>query len=182
MAGILLLAGCMGDDDEDPPVRAQQPPERCDLVARGEQTFVRLSGAQAGELCEAWAGGEGPGSWTKPAGADQPRGDFERVCVVYRGRTAAGFYAADSIASVAQAKRSCGRLLELGWDELGRPDPGLAREYPAPDPSLPVRCAEGSCTQGGERVSRPQNGGDCEGGRWTFALGANQNFGVYRCR
>jgi hypothetical protein len=181
VAGVVLLAGCFGDDDSDPE-RAQQPRERCDLVARGQETFVRLTGERAGELCESWTSGSGPGSWTKPATPPQPSGGFERVCVVYRGSTAAGLYAADSISSVAQAKAFCGRLLERGWGELGRPDPALAREYPPPDSSLPVRCAEGRCTQGGERVSRPQTGAECPAGRWTFALGGNQNFGVYRCR
>jgi hypothetical protein len=181
MAGVVLLAGCSGGDD-DKVVRAQEPRERCDLVARGQEAFVRVTGEGAAALCESWVRGEGPGSWTRPASAREPGGDFERVCVVYRGRTAAGLYAGDSISSVAQAKGFCGRLLDRGWGELGRPDPALAREYPPPNPGPPVRCAEGSCTQGGERVSRPQNGAECQGGRWTFALGGNQNFGVYRCR
>jgi hypothetical protein len=181
LAGVVLLAGCFGDGDPEPD-RVQQPAERCDLVAQGQETFVRLTGDRAGELCEAWAQGNGPGSWSKPATAPQPNGGgFERVCVLYRGRTAAGLYAADSIASVAQAKAFCGRLLERGWGELGSPDPALAREYPPPSSSLPVRCAEGRCTQGGARVSRPQTGAPCPGGRWIFTLG-NQNFGVYRCR
>jgi hypothetical protein len=182
LAGVVLLAGCFGDDDPEPD-RAQQPPQRCDLVARGQETFIRLTGERAGELCEAWAQGDGPGSWSKPAAAPQPnRGGFERVCVLYRGRTAAGLYAADSISSVAEAKAHCGLLLDRGWGELGRPDPALAREYPPPGSSLPVRCAEGRCTQGGERVSRPHTGAACPGGRWTFTLGGDQNFGVYRCR
>jgi hypothetical protein len=180
LAGVVLLAGCFGDDDSEPE-RAQRPSQRCDLVARGQETFVRLSGERAGELCEAWARGSGP--WTRPVTDAQPNGGgFDRVCVLYRGRTAAGLYAADSISSVAQAKAYCGRLLERGWGELGRPDPALAREYPPPGSSLPVRCAEGRCTQGGERVSRPQTGAACPGGRWTFTLGGDQNFGVYRCR
>ena len=183
MAGIVLLAGCFGDGDGDrEPERVQQPRERCDLVARGQETFVRLTGEGAEDLCESWARGGGPGSWTRPASKQQPSGGFERVCVVYRGRTAAGLYAGDSIASVAQAKAFCGWLLERGWGELGRPDPALAREYPAPDPSLPVRCAEGRCVQAGQRVSRPLTGAECQGGRWTFTLGGSQNFGVYRCR
>ena len=181
MACLGLLAGCLGDGDSEPE-RAQQPRERCDLVARGEQMFVRLSGARAGELCAAWTGSDAPGDWKEPASAQEPSGGFERVCVLYRGRTAAGLYAADSIASVAQAKSFCGRLIASGWGELGRPDPALAREYPPPDSGLPVRCAEGRCTQGGERVSRPHTGAACPGGRWTFTLAGNQNFGVYRCR
>jgi hypothetical protein len=181
MAGLGLLAGCFGDGDEEPE-RTQQPRTRCDLVGPGERTFVRISGERARELCEAWTQKGAPGSWTRPAAPPESDGGFERACVVYRGRTAAGLYAADSISSVAQAKRVCGRLLARGWGELGRPDPALARDYPAPDPGLPVRCAEGRCSQGGERVSRPQTGAECEGGRWTFALGGGQNFGVYRCR
>ena len=176
-----LLAGCFGNGDSGPE-RTQQPRERCDLVARGEQMFVRLSGERAGELCAAWTGEDAPGDWREPPSAPDTSGEYERVCVLYRGRTAAGLYAADSIASVAQAKGFCGRLLARGWGELGRPDPALAREYPPPDSGLPVRCAEGRCTQDGERVSRPHSGAECPGGRWTFALSGNQNFGVYRCR
>jgi hypothetical protein len=180
MAGLMLLAGCFGDGDTKTK-RAQQPRERCDLVGRGQDTFVRLTGERAGELCESWTRGGGLGGWTRPATSPRSGEGFERVCVVYRGRTAAGLYAADSISSVAQAKGFCGRLLERGWGELGRPDPALAREYPAPDSSLPVRCAEGRCTQAGQRVSRPQTGAACADGRWTFALSGSQNFGVYRC-
>jgi hypothetical protein len=182
LAGVVPLVGCFGDDDSQPD-RAQQRSQRCDLVARGQEMFVRLTGERAGELCEAWAQGNGPGSWSKPAAAPRPNGGgFERVCVLYQGRTAAGLYAADSISSVAQAKAYCGRLLDRGWGELGRPDPALAREYPPPGTDLPVRCAEGRCTQDGQRVSRPLTGAACPGGRWTFTLGGNQNFGVYRCR
>ena len=178
LAGVVLLAGCFGDDDSEPD-RSQQL-QRCDLVARGQETFIRLTGERAGELCELWTEGSGP--WTRPAAVSQLNGGFERVCVLYRGQTAAGLYAADSISSVAQAKAHCGRLMARGWGELGRPDPALAREYPPPGSSLPVRCAEGRCTQGGERVSRPHTGAQCPGGRWTFVLSGDQNFGVYRCR
>jgi hypothetical protein len=181
VVGLGLFAGCLGDDDSEP-VSAQQPRERCDLVAGGEQMFVRLTGVRAGELCDAWTGEDAAGSWSEPASAPEPGAGYERVCVLYRGRTAAGLYAADSIASVSQAKAFCGRLLARGWGELGRPDPALAREYPPPDSGLPVRCAEGRCTQGGARVSRPHTGTKCPGGRWAFALSGNQNFGVYRCR
>ena len=181
VAGLGLLAGCFGGGDGEPE-RAQQPRAGCDLVAPGERVFVRLSGERAGALCETWTLGDAPVRWTRPETASTAAGDFERVCVLYRGRTAAGMYAADSIASVAQAKGFCGRLLAGGWGELGRPDPALAKEYPPPDPDLAVRCAEGRCTQAGERVSRPQTGAECPGGRWTFALTRDQNFGVYRCR
>ena len=180
VVGVGLLAGCFGDGDSGSE-GAQQSRERCDLVARGEQMFVRVSGERAGELCAAWTAEDAPGDWTEPGSAPKSRGGYERVCVLYRGRTAAGMYAADSIASVAQAKHFCGRLLARGWGELGRPDPALAREYPAPDSSLPVRCAEGRCTQAGERVSRPHTGTECAGGHWTFTLSGNQNFGVFRC-
>jgi hypothetical protein len=181
MVWLGLLAGCAGEGDSESE-RAQEPRERCDLVARGEQMFVRLSGKRAGKLCAAWTGEDAPVDWREPASAGEPSGGFERVCVLYRGGTAAGLYAADSIASVAQAKGFCGRLIAQGWGELGRPDPALAREYPPPDSGLPVRCAEGRCTQGGERVSRPRTGAECPGGRWSFTLSGNQNFGVYRCR
>ena len=176
-----LLVGC-SEDSEPQRQQAQQPPQRCELVARDRQVFVRLTGTRAGELCEAWSQTSAPGSWTKPTGASQPGQSFERVCVLYRGHSAAGLYAADSISSVARAKRSCSRLLQTGWGELGRPDPALAEEYASPSPDLPVRCAEGSCLQQGKRVSRPESGADCPGGRWTFALSRDQNFGVYRCR
>ncbi len=144
--------------------------------------FVRLTGERAGELCEAWAEPGAAGSWTKPEAAGEPRGSFERVCVLYQGRTAAGLYAADSIASVAEAKRSCAGLIDRGWRELGRPDPALATDAAPPNPLLPVRCAEGRCVQQGRRVTRPRSGAECSGGRWTFALSRDQNFGVYRCR
>jgi hypothetical protein len=174
---IGLLSGCSEDGGPERE-RVQAAPERCELVAQGEGVFVRLTGTRAGELCDEWASSEAA-TWTEPAGAGEDRRRFRRACVLYRGRTAAGLYAGDSIASVADAKRRCARLLEQGWDELGRPDPALAEEYPSPSPRYPVRCAEGRCVQRGERVSRPRSGSDCAGGRWTFALGGN--FGVYRC-
>jgi hypothetical protein len=179
-AAIGLLGGC--SEDSDPKrERAQPAADRCELVTHREEVFVRLTGERARELCGAWSRPGAPGSWTEPSGASENQRSFGRVCVVYHGRTAAGLYAANSIASVAEAKRRCADLIARGWDELGRPDPALAQEYPAPSPRFPVRCAEGRCVQRGERVSRPQSGSDCAGGRWTFALSGNQNFGVYRC-
>ena len=89
---------------------------------------------------------------------------------------------ADSISSVAQAKSFCSRLLQGGWGELGRPDPALAEDYPSPNADLPVRCAEGRCLQGDHEVDRPASGSACPGGRWSFTLSRDQNFGVYRCR
>jgi hypothetical protein len=180
LAGLGVLCGC-SDDSEPERQDARVPTPRCELVTDRQQVFVRLTGESAGELCGAWSTPGADGGWTRPTAA-QPGGSFERVCVLYRGRTAAGLYAAGSISSVAQAKGFCGRLLDRGWDELGSPDPTLAMDYPAPSPLLPVRCAEGRCIQGDRRVSRPQSGSDCPGGRWTFALSRDQNSGVYRCR
>jgi hypothetical protein len=177
---IGLLSGC-SEDSAPERERVRAAADRCELVTPREDVFVRLTGERAGGLCAAWLEANAPETWANPTDAAETQGSFGRVCVLYQGRTAAGLYAADSIASVAEAKRRCAELIESGWDELGRPDPALAKEYPAPSPRYPVRCAEGRCVQRGERVSRPQSGSDCAGGRWTFALSGNQNFGVYRC-
>ena len=181
VAALGLLCGC-SDDSEPERGSTQLPPQRCELVTREQQVFVRLTGERASELCTAWSQPGVPGGWTEPMEPTVPDRDFERVCVLYRGRSAAGLYAADSISSVAQAQGLCAGLLDRGWDELGRPDPALTKEYAPPSPWVPVRCAEGRCVQRGRRVSRPRSGSECAGGRWTFALSRDQNVGVYRCR
>jgi hypothetical protein len=182
MAVLGLLCGCSDDDDVPKRGSAQLPPQRCELEARDKQVFVRLTGTRARELCADWSQPGAPGDWIEPSAPADPDQDFNRVCVLYRGRSAAGLYAADSISSVARAKRFCTRLLQDGWGELGRPDPALAEEYPAPNTDLPVRCAEGRCLQGDQEVDRPASGSACAGGRWSFTLSRDQNFGVYRCR
>jgi hypothetical protein len=181
MAVLGLLCGCSGDDDA-PKRGSAPPPQRCELVARDQQVFVRLTGTRARELCADWSQPGAPGDWTEPSSSAEPDQAFDRMCVLYRGRSAAGLYAADSISSVARAKRFCIRLLQDGWGELGRPDPALAEDHPAPNADLPVRCAEGRCLQRGRRVGRPATGAACPGGRWSFTLSRDQNFGVYRCR
>jgi hypothetical protein len=93
-AALALVGGC-SDDTAPEAERVQAATERCELGTRGEKVFVRLTGERAGELCGAWSRADAPGSWTEPTGASDSTGSFRRVCVLYRGRTAAGLYAAD---------------------------------------------------------------------------------------
>ena len=181
VAVVGILCGC-SEDSEPERGTARLPPQRCELTTRERQVFVRLTGERARELCTAWSQRGVPGDWTEPTERTELDRRFQRVCVLYRGRSAAGLYAANSISSVAQAKGLCAGLLDRGWDELGLPDPALTREYAPPIASVPVRCAEGRCVQGGRRVRRPRSGSACADGRWTFALSRDQDFGVYRCR
>ena len=181
LAALGILCGC-SDEGEPERTGSQAPPEKCELTTREQQVFVRLTGERASELCSAWSRPDAPGGWTEPTGPREPDQRFQRVCVLYRGRSAAGLYAANSISSVAQAKGLCAGLLDRGWDELGLPDPALTKEYAPPSAGAPVRCAEGRCVQGGRPVRRPRSGSECAGGRWTFALSRDQQFGVYRCR
>ena len=157
MAVLGLLCGCSDDDDVPKRESAQLPPQRCELEARDKQVFVRLTGTRARDLCADWSQPGAPGDWIEPSAPADPDQDFNRVCVLYRGRSAAGLYAADSISSVARAKRFCTRLLQDGWGELGRPDPALAEEYPAPNTDSAGALCGGTLPPGG-----PTGGPPCE--------------------
>jgi hypothetical protein len=182
-AAAALLAGCGGGDG--PPVETAEQATACELHLSGGPVFVRFAGKQAADRCDNWIRGGSTWSRTKRARA---RGDFRRVCVLYRERTAAGLYAADGIAPREQALRVCGSLLDRGWRELSSPAdaPGWeqrVRDQPAPNRFSAVRCSEGLCRQRGELVARPQAGARCgPGRRWTFKLGAQAAAGVFRCR
>jgi hypothetical protein len=98
LAAAALFAGCGGGDD--PPVETAQQATACELHLSGGPVFVRFAGSQAADRCDSWIRGGSTWSRTKSARA---RGDFRRVCVLYRERTAAGLYAADGIAPREQA-------------------------------------------------------------------------------
>jgi hypothetical protein len=186
VAAVTLLAGCTSDDEaerrsEGPQAAAEALPEPCELYLSDRGVFVRFAGEEARGACRRWAAtraSEGRWARTADTAADQR---FERVCVVYRGRTSAGLYATPTIATHGRAKQICGGLISRGWGELNRPS---ARPEPEPHASdlAPVRCSEGVCTQGGKPVARPAEGSLCDGGAWSYAgLTSDQEAGLWRC-
>jgi hypothetical protein len=90
MAVLALLCGCTDDDDAPKRESARLPPQRCELVARDQQVFVRLTGTRARELCADWSQPGAPGDWIVPSAPADPDQAFDRVCVLCRGRSAAG--------------------------------------------------------------------------------------------
>ena len=182
-----LLAGCSSGDEEAPTrdtrdtraARAGGQP--CELYLRGLGVFVRVAGEEAQETCRRWEGTPAPGGRWSPTADTGSEDRFERVCVVYRGRTSAGLYATQTIATNGRAREVCGGLISRGWGELSGPSTPTPPE-PQPSDLAPVRCSEGLCTQGGKPVARPDEGRLCDGGAWTYAgLTPDQEAGSWRC-
>jgi hypothetical protein len=84
------LVGCESDDDNGRPVERARP---CDLFLPDQGVSVRTASEGAERTCTSWLASraEGRGTWSGAAGADADSG-LERVCVVFRGHTAAGVY------------------------------------------------------------------------------------------
>jgi hypothetical protein len=186
VAAATLLAGCTSDDGperqpEDQRAAAEALPEPCELYLTDRGVFVRFAGEEARGACRRWAAGRpSEGRWARTADTASDQ-HFERVCVVYRGRTSAGLYATPTITTHGRAKEICGGLISRGWGELNRPS---APQGPEPHPSdlAAVRCSEGICTQGGKPVARPAEGSLCDGGAWSYAgLTRDQEAGLWRC-
>ena len=179
-----LLAGCSSEEEQAPQREtrtAQAQDQPCELYLGERGVFVRVAGEGAAETCRRWEGSPAPGgrwSLTADSGSEDR---FERVCVVYQGKTSAGLYATPTIATNGRAKEICGDLISRGWGELSGPSEPTPPE-PQPSDLAPVRCSEGRCSQGGKPVARPEEGRLCDGGAWTYAgLTRDQEAGSWRC-
>jgi hypothetical protein len=184
LAAILIVGCSSGDDDNGGRVDRARP---CDLYLRDQGVSVRMAGKGALRTCNSWLASraEGGGSWSRAAGADADSG-FERVCVVFRGDTAAGLYSTAKPGSVGRAEDVCTSLAGRGWKELNPPRTASS----APDSSgeaeaswfAPVRCAEGRCRQEGKAVAQPPEGAQCGEGLWTYiGISSDGQAGVYEC-
>jgi hypothetical protein len=179
-----LVGGCMSDDDDDGRVdRAGS----CDLYIRDQGVSVRMAGRGAERTCSSWLAGrpEAGESWSRAAGGDADSG-FERVCVVFRGGTAAGLYSTAQLGSLDKAEDVCTTLTGEGWKELNPPQNASSSpdSNGAPEASwfAPVRCAEGRCAQRGKAVAPPWEGSECGEGLWTYVgISSDGQYGVYRC-
>jgi hypothetical protein len=170
-------------DDDDNGSRVDRA-RACDLYLRDQGVSVRMAGQTAERTCTAWVAGPGEG-WSRTAGADADSG-YERVCVVFRGTTAAGLYSTAQPGSVTRAEHVCTRLTGEGWNELNPPRTASTSTDTSgePEPSwfAPVRCAEGRCTQKGKPVAQPPEGTPCGEGRWTYVgVSSDGQAGVYDC-
>jgi hypothetical protein len=180
-----LVVGCSSDDD-DGASRVDRP-RPCNLYLGDQGVSVRMAGKGAERTCNSWLASraEGGGSWSRAAGAGADSG-FERVCVVFRGDTAAGLYSTAKPGSVAWAEDFCTSLTGRGWEELNPPrTPSSAPDSNGePEPSwfAPVRCAEGRCRQEGRSVAQPPEGAACGEGMWTYVgISSDGQAGVYEC-
>ena len=179
-----VVVGCSSDDEDGRRVDRARP---CDIYLREQGVSARLAGEGAGRACTSWLAGraEGGGSWSRAAGADADSG-FERVCVVYRGDTAAGLYSTAKPGSVGRAEDVCTSLADRGWEELGPPRTSSSEPdsnaAPAASWFAAVRCAEGRCFQRGEEVAQPPEGAECGEGRWTYiGISSDGQAGVFEC-
>ena len=182
MVWLGLLAGCFGDGDSDSE-RAAAAGD-VDLVARGEQMFVRLSGERAGKLCAAWTGEDAPVDWRKPGfcrGAE--RRVRARLCPVPRS------HSSRAVRGGLDRERGAGEGLLRSPDRarLGlssaAPDPRACEgSTRLPTQASPCAAPRYAAPRGASAWSRPRTGAECPGSRWSFTLSGNQNFGVHRCR
>ena len=180
-----LIVGCASDSDEDGSRVDRARP--CDLYLHDQGVSVRLAGRGAERTCNSWLASraDGGGSWSRAAGADSDSG-FERVCVVFRGDTAAGLYSTAKPGSVARAEDVCTSLAGRGWEELNPPrNVSSTTDSEAQAEAswfAPVRCAEGRCFQGGHGVAQPPEGAKCGEGAWTYiGISSDGQAGVYEC-
>jgi hypothetical protein len=180
-----LLVGCTSDDDDNESRVDRARP--CDLYLRDQGVSVRMAGKGAERTCTSWLASraEGGGSWSRAAGADADSG-FERVCVVFRGETAAGLYSTAQPGSLGRAEDVCSSLTTKGWEELNpRRAPSSETDSTGErEPSwvAPVRCAEGRCFQRGKGVAQPPEGAVCGEGLWTYiGISSDGQAGVYEC-
>jgi hypothetical protein len=181
-----LVAGCTSDDDEEDGSRVDGA-RPCNLFLRDQGVSVRMAGEGAGRTCTSWLASraEGGGTWSRTAGGDADSG-FERVCVIFRGDTAAGLYSTAKPGSVERAEDVCTSLASRGWKELNPPrNVSSAPDSDAkPEASwfAAVRCAEGRCVQRGKAVAQPPEGAECGEGHWTYVgISSDGQAGVYRC-
>jgi hypothetical protein len=179
-----VVVGCSSDDDDG---RRADPAQSCDLYLSDQGVSARLAGEGAGRTCTSWLAGraEGGGSWSRAAGADADSG-FERVCVVYRGDTAAGLYSTAGPGSLGRAEDVCSRLADRGWEALSPPRTASSEPDSNAEPEASwfaaVRCAEGRCFQRGGEVAQPPEGAECGEGRWTYiGVSSDGQAGVYEC-
>jgi hypothetical protein len=182
---VMPAGGCMSDDDENGPEVDRAGP--CDLYVRDQGVSVRMAGKGAGRTCTSWlaGGSEGGESWSRTAGGDADSA-FERVCVVFRGDTAAALYATAQPGSPNKAKDVCTGLASEGWRELNPPRNVSSSPDSDAEPEAswfaPVRCAEGRCAQRGKAVAQPPEGAECGEGLWTYVgISGDGQAGVYEC-
>jgi hypothetical protein len=181
-----LVAGCTSDDDEEDEGRVDRA-RPCDLFLREQGVSVRMAGQGAGRTCTSWLASraEGGGTWSRTAGGDADSG-FERVCVIFRGDTAAALYSTAKPGSVERAEDVCTGLASRGWKELNPPRTVSSAPDSDAQPEASwfaaVRCAEGRCVQRGKGVAQPREGAECGEGHWTHVgISSDGQAGVYRC-
>jgi hypothetical protein len=184
LAGVMIV-GCSSNDDDNGS-RVDRP-RACNLYLRDQGVSVRMAGKGAERTCNSWLASraEVAGTWSRSAGAEAGSG-FERVCVVFRGDTAAGLYSSARPGSVGRAEGVCASLREQGWKELNPPRTASSSPDSNGQPEAswfaPVRCAEGHCRQEGKQVAQPPEGATCGEGLWTYVgISADGQAGVYEC-